>query len=275
MKNWTVITQAVKDGTSGLKKRERYLTSSSHPNHKNTVEIVELNGDKRTLIKTSLAGESFRVYQKLSGKGGRPLTSFAMEFCFTLPKSIRPSIKEWKIISDDIINSICEKLELSEEEKAKYISHCRCVLHRQENTMISGTGDHIHMICPKVFNKRILTSLQKKSFTNFLKQVYNHTILSNLKIDVLDYSPSVMSKMKRLQVWKYTLYQLKLRKTDLIAIEKISKKIDELNIALEENNQKQISRITSNLNRIFSDLPQEIRKVLDKSKKSTSHKIDM
>jgi len=81
IKNWTVITQAVKNGTDGVMCRERYITSAKHPNHKKTENLISLIGNRSTSKRIALLGEQFRLDQQLNNKrGGRPLSSFAVEF---------------------------------------------------------------------------------------------------------------------------------------------------------------------------------------------------
>lgn len=86
IRNWTVITQPVKWQSKGLFLRERYLTSQSHPNHKNTTKIISLIGSADTVRKISLLGENFNLNRIIKKSRGRRLESYAMEFCLTLPK---------------------------------------------------------------------------------------------------------------------------------------------------------------------------------------------
>ena len=87
LKNWTVITQPVRFATDGVMMRERYLQSLTHANHKHTHRIVSIFGCAETSNRIALAGEEFRLNQKIyNSRGGRPLSSYAVEYCLTLPK---------------------------------------------------------------------------------------------------------------------------------------------------------------------------------------------
>ncbi len=70
LKNWTIITQAVKHGAEGVLVREKYLTSQKHPNHRLTDNLISIIGNKETSKRIALAGEEFRVNQHLYQKKG-------------------------------------------------------------------------------------------------------------------------------------------------------------------------------------------------------------
>lgn len=64
IKNWTVITQPVKNGSDGVACRERYLMSIKHPNHKYTSEILNIIGNDKTTRYIALIGEQYRLRQE-------------------------------------------------------------------------------------------------------------------------------------------------------------------------------------------------------------------
>ncbi len=76
-----------------------YLLNKKHANHKLAEDLVSIFGSANTSNRIALVGERFRLNQQLyNHKGGRPLSSYAMEYCLTLPKGYRPA-KELNRIS--------------------------------------------------------------------------------------------------------------------------------------------------------------------------------
>lgn len=205
IKNWTVTTQAVKNGLDGLITRERYITSATHPNHKKTERIINIIGSKETTIKMMMAGENFKLKQKTSGKGGRPLASYAMEFCLTLPKGMRPSPEQWKNIVRDVAIALAKKIKLSKNEFQDYTKLIRAVLHQQPQNEKKGSGDHIHLIVGKVINNKVFNELQKKEATSTIKQAFNSAVLNHYGIDYRDYTPKELNRGKKLEVWRHTI----------------------------------------------------------------------
>ncbi|WP_129830551.1 hypothetical protein [Vibrio parahaemolyticus] len=163
IKNWTVITQAVKDQSTGIMRRERYLLSKKVASHKST-NIVEIIGTSLTSRKIAMLGEQYRLYQiSKQTKGGRPLSSFAVEYCITLPKGISPTPQQWRLITIDCVNSLAQVCQLKPNDYEQFKKGIRAVLHQQDQTNPKGSGDHVHFIVSKVLSNRgILTELQKK-----------------------------------------------------------------------------------------------------------------
>ncbi len=172
LKNWTIITQPVRDGSKGVACRERYLTSRKHPNHKNTIEIKELIGNQQTSRYIALIGEQYRLRQQMSRKAGRHLSSFAIEYCLTLPKCVCPTDKQWHQIITFCCNSLKHVCNISDEQDSYFNKSIRAVLHKQDQKIHSGSGDHVHLIIGKVIagkNPRVLNELQQKKATRALK----------------------------------------------------------------------------------------------------------
>ncbi|TOI72542.1 hypothetical protein CGI54_25255, partial [Vibrio parahaemolyticus] len=179
IKNWTITTEAVKNGTDGVIARERYLLAKKHPNHRTTEAIISLIGNAKTSQRVALVGEQFRVKQHLNRKGGRPLSSYAMEYCLTLPKGHRPTPDQWRAIISDCCLAISKALELKPEELKQFKSQIRAVLHQQNQSGVRGTGDHVHLIIGKVINGKVLKVLQQKKCTALLKQAFNAAVLKH------------------------------------------------------------------------------------------------
>ncbi|AZL83840.1 hypothetical protein EIJ81_03425 [Aliivibrio salmonicida] len=204
LKNWTVITQAVKNGADGIMARERYLLSTQHPNHKHTELIIPIIGNKNTSLRIAIAGEKFKLQQKINNKkGGRPLSSFGMEYCLTLPKIHRPTPQQWRAIIADCCMCLAYTLKLNPNELIQYKSQIRAVLHQQPQIGRTGSGDHVHLIIGKVINNKVLKELQQKKVTSLIKQAFNTAVLKHVGLDHREYKTYELSRGKRLETWKY------------------------------------------------------------------------
>ncbi|EOG7700947.1 hypothetical protein ACLINR_000425 [Vibrio parahaemolyticus] len=210
LKNWTVITKPVRDGSNGIIAREKYLNSANHPNHANTEAIFDIVGNEITSKRILISGEQYRLQQKLrSERRGRPLSSYAMEFCLTLPKTYRPSREQWKAIIADCCKALAIHLDLTGDDRKKFYSLVRGVCHQQgEHSSYRGTGDHVHLIVSKLVNGQVLTGLQKKGATTTLKAAFTLSVTKYLGISVDSYTPQKLERGQRLEKWQYESQQL-------------------------------------------------------------------
>ena len=121
LKNWTVITQPVRFATDGVMMRERYLQSLTHTNHKHTQRIVSIFGCAETSNRIALAGEELRLNQQMyNRRGGRPLSTYAVEYCLTLPKGYRPTKQQWQSVVKDCSLALAKLCKLDELEFSQY-----------------------------------------------------------------------------------------------------------------------------------------------------------
>ncbi|MEZ8035948.1 hypothetical protein [Vibrio crassostreae] len=253
LKNWTIITQAVKHGAEGVLVREKYLTSKNHPNHRLTDNLISIIGNKETSKRIALAGEEFRVNQHLyQKKGGRPLSSYAVEYCLTLPKGYRPTTKQWQEIAKDCCVTLAKLVNLSNTEVKQYQKQIRAVLHQQDQTIKQGTGDHVHLIIGKVVGTRVLKELQQKKATKTLKQAFNASVLKHVGVSHTSYKPYEINRGKRLATIQYQnkiaeqTYEIQLILDNLT---KSTKKWLNLMEAGKHHHAKRLHRrISSNLN---------------------------
>ncbi|HCZ9270548.1 TPA: hypothetical protein O4G62_002078 [Vibrio alginolyticus] len=222
LKNWIVTTQPVRLASDGIMMRERYLLNTKHANHKRTEDLVSLFGCAETSNRIALAGEQFRLNQQLNNRrGGRPLSSYAMEYCLTLPKGYRPSSEQWQSIVKDCCLALAKLCKLNKSEFAQYRQQIRAVLHQQSQDGTKGSGDHVHLIIGKVVRGRVLKELQKKGATKLLKQTFNHAVLQHVGIDYRSYEPIEKEKGRRLSTWQYQ-YE---KANQALEIEKLIKKM--------------------------------------------------
>ncbi|WP_199479918.1 hypothetical protein [Vibrio harveyi] len=251
MNNWTVVTQPVRWQSKGVFLRERYLTSTTHSNHKYTEKITSILGSQTTTKNIALLGEQFNLRRTVNNSRGRRLESYAMEFCLTLPKGYRPEPEKWIMVINDICNQTCQYCKLTPEEFNRFRSCIRAVLHQQDQSIRGGTGDHIHLIIPKLVfdgnNFRILKELQRKQYTKIIKNIYTSSIIKHFGYRVSDYSPKNKGYGKRMETWKYIKSELD---TSIVHNKKLLRMIQQMEkwfLAFEEKDQRQMNR---QLNRI-------------------------
>ncbi|WP_221076054.1 hypothetical protein [Agarivorans aestuarii] len=254
IKNWTITTEAVKNGSDGVVARERYLLAKKHPNHRTAEAITSLFGSEKTSQRIALVGEQFRVKQHLNRKGGRPLSSYAMEYVLTLPKGHRPTPENWKAMISDCCLAISKLLELKPEELKLFKSQIRVVLHQQQQSGVRGTGDHVHLIIGKVLNGKVLRVLQQKKCTALLKQAFNAAVLKHTGLDHKQYKPYELNRGKRLETWKYQQQEV----SESLHVEKLiikmQKQAEKWFEAIDNNNQLQVNRQLNRLIKTFEEL---------------------
>ncbi|MDF5377233.1 hypothetical protein P3682_25670, partial [Vibrio parahaemolyticus] len=220
IKNWTVTTQPVRLASDGVMMRERYLLNKKHANHKHTEDLIYIFGCVETSNRIALAGEQFRLNQQLyNRRGGRPLSSYAMEYCLTRPKDYRPSKEQWQSIVKDCCLTLAKLCKLNKSEFAQYKQQIRAVLHQQTQDGTKGSGDHVHLIIGKVVGNRVLKELQQKKATKVIKQAFNQSVLKHVGIDHRTYEPIEMDKGRRLSAWQYQHQKA----TEALEIEKLIK----------------------------------------------------
>ncbi|ELI5880988.1 hypothetical protein ACVW8L_003120 [Vibrio parahaemolyticus] len=257
IKNWTVTTQPVRLASDGIMMRERYLLNTKHANHKHTEDLVSLFGCADTSNRIALAGEQFRLNQQLNNcRGGRPLSSYAVEYCLTLPKGFRPSSEQWQSIVKDCCLALAKLCKLNKSEFAQYRQQIRAVLHQQNQDGAKGSGDHVHLIIGKVVDSRVLKELQQKKSTKLIKQAFNKSVLEHVGIDYRSYEPIEREKGRRLLTWQYQHQKA----TEALEIEKLIKQMqvqfDKWLKAKEEHNERQARRQQNRLVRNYEQFKQ-------------------
>ncbi|HCG7675595.1 TPA: hypothetical protein NJ441_003621 [Vibrio parahaemolyticus] len=257
LKNWTVTTQPVRLASDGIMMRERYLLNTKHANHKYTEDLVSLFGCADTSKRIALTGEHFRLKQQLNNRrGGRPLSSYAMEYCLTLPRGYRPSYEQWQSIVKDCALALAKLCQLNKSEFSQYRQQIRAVLHQQAQDGNKGSGDHVHLIIGKVIGNRVLRELQQKKATKLIKQAFNGSVLQHVGIDHRTYEPIEKEKGRRLSTWQYQHQKA----TEALEIEKLIEKMqtqsDKWLKAKEELNERQIRRQQNRLLKSYEQLKQ-------------------
>jgi len=181
MKNWVVISKPIKEQAKGLAKYLSYLTNPDHPNHKNKTQIIPLFGNNQSLYKRTIfnvADKELKAAKKR--KGGRPISSYAQSYVFTLPEmDIKPTKQEWAYIAKELIYTLMFFTDSSKEDIAKHIF---INIHDQKNP-------HLNLVVSKIINGNVKTELQKKSIVSALKKTFNYAVLNSLKISPNEYKP--------------------------------------------------------------------------------------
>ena len=255
LKNWTVTTQPVRLGTDGVIMRERYLLNKTHANHKYTDDLISIFGCAETSNRIALVGEQFRLNQHLyNRRGGRPLSSYAMEYCLTLPKDYRPSKEQWHSIVKDCCLALAKLCKLNKSEFTQYRQQIRAVLHQQAQGGYKGSGDHVHLVIGKVVGNRVLKELQQKKATKAIKLAFNQSVLKHIGVDHRTYDPIEKEKGRRLSTWQYQHQKA----TEALEIEKLIEKMqtqfDKWLKAKEEHNDRQQRRQENRLMKTYESL---------------------
>lgn len=248
-------------------KREAYLMSLTHPNHKKTTAVISIIGNRETSNKIALAGEEYKLQQCLmQKKGGRPLSTYAMEFCLSLPKEVPATHEQWKKITMDCCKFLIRMLSLNDEEKEQFVHQIRAVLHQQDQT----SNDHVHLIIGKALKGRVLTELQKKQTTSKLKFAYNAAVYRHLNVSPKNYEPKAKNYGKRLEMWRYSRAEENISKEAAALLRNLSNQVEKYFTAIEEENEKQKNR---QMNRILKTIAELEGQKLPEQHKQEVEKI--
>ncbi|MDW1463180.1 hypothetical protein R7F07_11935 [Vibrio sp. YT-16] len=256
LKNWIVITKPVKNGSDGIIARERYLNSRKHKNHTNTEAILDIVGNESTSKRIIVAGEKYRLRSKLkSNRRGRPLSSFAIEFCLTLPKQYRPTPNQWRAVIAECCRALADHLELSGDDRKTFFNHIRGVCHQQQQTGTRGAGDHVHLIVSKVLKDRVLAGLQKKAATKVLKRAFTAATTKHIGLSIDEYKPYELDKGHRLEKWQYESQKMEAANAEHTKLQKkLEKQISKWEEAVRAADLKQIKRQKNRIDKSLSQL---------------------
>lgn len=193
MKGWTVRTEATKNGSKGVASREIYLSNTKHPNHRNTERIQPIFGNDRTMNNISYSGESYAAKQAANGKGGRPPSSYAIEFTLNLPKGYRPDDKQWRQIVEHCLRETAKACGIEPRQLA---NTSRAILHQQkQDGSEKGTGDHCHIVIGKFTQDgTYLRNLQRKTVTAKMKQSFNAAVKHYCGYDWTEYAKTLQEQ---------------------------------------------------------------------------------
>lgn len=255
MKTFVVVTKPVKHSSAGIIARERYLKSESHPNHTNTEAIFDVVGNEATSKRIIVAGEQYKLNKMLSNnRRGRQLSSFAMEYCLTLPKPYRPTREQWRSIVKDCCIALADLLKLTSSDRKEFFSLVRGVCHQQKTS-----SDHCHLLISKIIGGKVLRELQRKNSTALLKQAFTTAVTTHVGISIIDYKPHELHRGKRLEKWQYESRKLeRVQEQRDLVLKKLEKQIERWELALENSDIKQLRRQRNRIEKTFSELDGEL-----------------
>ena len=174
IKNWTVVTERVKGGASGLQTYQAYLTAKSHNNHKNT-NILPVTDNASEFF--AHAAKNAMQRDAENTKGGRRVASYAQGFNLTLPNEFQPSHAQWKMIF----------LKVREELK----NHLGC-----DNSCFYANihdepkkNSHMNLLVSRCHNGKVMEKLDQRSTIALTKNAFTKAVL-----DVCKISPDMYEK---------------------------------------------------------------------------------
>lgn len=221
IKNFTVITQRLKDKSDGLISYIHYLKNVKAKSHAETKIIpLHLNSDaflSRTILNTV-------NFDNKNKKGGRKVESYAQSFNLVLPNNVnKPTAEQWRGIYQDIIKEAAKTLDLDYNELHQ---HSFANVHDQKNP-------HLNIVIPRIFKDQRLDKLDQKKTIGAMKKAFNASVLKRCGIDFKTYTPFDQNLGKRRKKWQYE--QKKAEET--------RKKLLEEQKKMEEATQAQIDKI--------------------------------
>lgn len=255
MKGWTVVAESTKNGSQGVASREGYFLNASHQNHAKTTHIESIWGSETQSQAIAFNGEKYAAQQKANGKGGRPPSSFAMEFTLNFPKGYRPTPEQWKEITKKVITDAAKALGI----KAEVLSRqCRAVLHQQDQTpdlddngRERGTGDHLHLLIGKFTPKgNYLRDLQRKTIIHVVKNAFNNSSKHVCGYDWTEYRDTKLKAQEHANRRRVPRYKIE----EARAHRELDKKAAELDTRsqlinkLAEETDRKLETIDKNIN---------------------------
>lgn len=197
IKNWTVRTKAVTGGSGGVAAYGRYLEDAHHRNHRGKTEaITPVAGDWRRLTAEQTLRASQRTAEaQARGRGGRPVETLAQSFVISLPAELRPTPKQWRAITRDVVKAIQSKLPVDQA--------------------IAGAGDvfvnahenvrnpHLNIVIGKLSaTGEIRKKITQKAVLSAVKTAVNAAVVRELGVDHSEYVPR-RSGLRNMEKWQY------------------------------------------------------------------------
>ena len=258
MKGWTVVTKGTQNGSQGVADREEYYLNIEHPNHVKTTSIEPIWGGRNHIARIAFNGESSVSKARAKGKGGRPPTSFAVEFTLNFPKGYQPSNDQWQAINKDVIIAVAKALEVEANALAE---QCRSVVHRQDQTpdidpktgAERGTGDHMHLLIGKFLpDGKHLRNLQRKTITHVVKETFNRAAIKHCGFDWRVYRDTKLVPQEHKNKRKVPTWKVKAAR-EIQAIKKHQQALDERAKALSLRAQE-LDAIEANIEDQLNDV---------------------
>jgi hypothetical protein len=198
VKNWTVVTERVKDKSSGLIAYGNYLVNGKHSNHSSTtiVPLKSVFEPSPNRFLTYAFGQANKVDQtnQEAKKGGRPVASYAQSFVLTLPPEYQPTDYQWAAIAHDVSKSLAAQLGINVDDIPK------CMfgnIHQQKNS-------HLNIVVSKCYKGKVLPTLDQKATLNAVKTAFTSAVLEHVGIDTKNYKKlSETTSHRRKPRWQF------------------------------------------------------------------------
>lgn len=193
---WTTISKPIKNSSTGLSSYMIYLENPEHKNHKEkTNEIILTFGDSK-IFRQSVVKNCAEVDYKnqLAKKGGRPMSSLAQSFVFSLPPGVpKPTPEQWNKITEVLVWHLCQKFNIPVKHAEKYIF---ANVHDQSNP-------HLNLVVCKARNGVVFEELQKKPIIGALKRAFSTSYELQTGYSPSTYKKKAKTPKKRLPKWQY------------------------------------------------------------------------
>jgi len=223
IKNWTVITERIKNRSDGFIVYLNYLKSAEHDNHTKT-KIVNFKDAEKDFLYFTMKNCS-KKDELNRKKGGRKVESYAQSFVFSLPPEIQPTNQEWSKIYHYVKENLREFLGCSNE----------CFygnFHIQETN-----NSHMNLLISRCDTGGTLIEKLDKSATVYAsKNAFNSAVKKVMNVEPKDYVTKTAEEpqKKRLKPWQ--MKTTRRRKKKVV----ISK--ERFKTSIEESKSQEISK---------------------------------
>lgn len=217
IKNWTVIGRGITKGASGAGGYMRYLQNKEHKNHKGKTEAIwPIFGDAEKCLTLAVTeGTTKECKNGLKGKGGRPIDTLMQSFVFSLPVDVpRPTPKQWKAITKDLIIGMAEFLEVEPKELAR----------RSFGNVHDEKCPHLNIVIGRIWDGEIKNKLKQRSVLGQFKRDYNKAVYKHLGVSNLDHIPE-NENLGTMKKWQWEQWKAKEEQKKLALGHSNSKKL--------------------------------------------------
>lgn len=188
IKNFTVKVKEITQGEKGIINYYKYLKNENHKNHKEkTQRILNIN-DSNFLENCIISNKKNDLKNRLNRKGGKPIKNFSKSICFRFPRDLSKELNDKKIqeISLFLFKTIAIFMGIPMEELKKYVFINR---HIEDKT-------HINFVISNSINHTRIRKIKQKNFLTVLKNSFNLSIDTVLKIKHTEYIPKEQKPRK-------------------------------------------------------------------------------
>lgn len=181
IKNWTVVTERVKNKATGLATYQQYLSNTTHKNHKKTV-IHEITNNSSDFF----AFTAKNAMEKDLNSRGKRVASYAQGFNLTLPNQFQPNATQWKKIYFEVRDALKTHLNLTNES-------FYCNLHEEPTK-----NSHLNLLVSRCNEGgKLNTDLDKYSTLGLVKKTFTQAVLKHCNISTKNYVKKSKGPIKK------------------------------------------------------------------------------